>query len=104
MLDEENNQMSTGANLFLKDIYRIKLNIVMPEGVSHQVYKGTEYAGCPDLIFYSNEIDVDVYPYNWNFVKDCKDIYVDGKLTKEIPAPYPDHAQIIANFNFNKNC
>lgn len=76
----------------------------MPEGVSHQVYKGTEYAGCPDLIFYSNEIDVDVYPYNWNFVEDCKNIYVDGKFTKEIPAPYPDHAQIIANFNFNKNC
>ena len=99
-----NNQNEYWSKSVFEGYLSDKINIVMPEGVSHQVYKGTEYAGCPDLIFYSNEIDVDVYPYNWNFVKDCKDIYVDGKFTKEIPAPYPDHAQIIANFNFNKNC
>ena len=84
-----------------KDIFENKLPnelcVIMPDGVSH---KPKGYAGCPDLLFYTKNLNVNCEPYNWNFVNACKDIYVHGKFTEEIPAPYPDHAQIIADFNF----
>lgn len=95
----KNNQNEYWSKLLLEEKISDIINVVVPKGVSHQVYKGDKYAGCPDLMIYSNEVSVDCEPYNWDFVNDCIDVYVDREFTREIPAPYPDHAQIIAKLS-----
>lgn len=94
-----NNQNEYWNRLIFEEKLTNMINVVIPKGVSHQAHKGDEYAGCPDLLIYSDEMSVYYYPYSWDFVNDCKKVYVDGAFTREIPAPYPDHAQIIANFS-----
>lgn len=75
-----------------------KLQVIMPKGVSHQPYKGELNAGCPDLLFCTPGVKISYEPYDWSFVNECKEIYYDGKFTENIPVSYPDHAQIIADF------
>ena len=94
-----NNQNEYWNKFFFEEKLPNMINVVVPKGVSHQAYKGDEYAGCPDLMLYSDELSVYCYPYTWDFVNDCKNVYVDGEFTREIPTSYPDHAQIIANFS-----
>ena len=87
------------------DMMSKKINVIMPDGVSHEAYKGEDYAGCPDLLFFKTNISVDERPYDWKFVENCKEIYNAGKYTKNIPVCYPDHAQTIVSFSFkNKDC
>ena len=87
------------------DMVSKTINVIMPDGVSHEAYKGEVYAGCPDLLFFTRNISVVVSPYNWMFVKKCKEIYNAGEYTKNIPVCYPDHAQTIMCFSFdNKDC
>lgn len=73
------------------------IELLTPKGYSHQPYKN-EFAGCPDHILYSKKIEVETQPYNWDFVKTDLGIYTEGKLTKKIDNPYPDHAMIKATF------
>lgn len=75
------------------------VEVILPNGVSHEAYKEEKYAGCPDLLFYTKNMDVDVKPYDWNFVKGYKGIYTSGKSTNNIPVNYPDHAQVLASYN-----
>ena len=81
------------------DMLSDKINVIMPDGVSHEAYKGEEYAGCPDLLFFTKNISVDESIYDWTFVKECKEIYNAGEYTKNIPVCYPDHAQIIVSYH-----
>lgn len=76
-----------------------ELQVTILDGVSHEAYKGEEFAGCPDLLLYTRDFEPNIYPYDWDFVNSCKEIYVEGKLTKNIPVSYPDHAQIICELN-----
>lgn len=97
-----NNKNEYWNKLIFEQKMPKELKVVIPDGVSHEAYKGNNFAGCPDLLFYSKKLNINLNPFNWNFVNDCNDVYVTGKYTKKIPVPYPDHAQVIANFNFNK--
>ncbi len=79
------------------------IKLYTPDGCSHGLYKGDEFAGCPDHLFASSIMEVSNLSYNWEFAKTYEpNVYANGERTKMIPNPYPDHAILVAEIrNFN---
>lgn len=84
------------SDVLKSELLSLDIALHTPKGNSHQLYKGDDYAGCPDHLFASSALSVETVPYYWNFVECDKNIYFEGKYTKDISAPYPDHGILIA--------
>jgi len=78
----------------------LEINLITPEGYSHEIHKDREYRGCPDHFFASNTLKASTEPYNWDFTYNNEyDEYKnkEGNWVNPIKNPYPDHGIIIAD-------
>ena len=76
----------------------LEINLITPEGYSHEIHKDREYRGCPDHFFASNTLKASTEPYNWDFTYNNEyDEYKnkEGNWVNPIKNPYPDR---------NNNC
>jgi len=80
------------------------INLITPDGFSHEMHKKEDYRGCPDHLFASRIFSVSVEPYNWDFAnREEYNSYKDkeGNWCKPIDSPYPDHGMIIADLRID---
>lgn len=84
------------SDVLESELLSLDIALHTPIGNSHQLYKGDNYAGCPDHLFASNSMSIETVHYDWNFVECDEKVYSEGEYTKCIPDPYPDHGMLIA--------
>lgn len=96
----ENKNIYWKKEILLGELQPFMVNLITPDGWSHEMHKKEEYRGCPDHIFASKIFTVSAEPYDWKFgdnkeYNEYKD--KDGSWYKAIDSPYPDHGIIVAD-------
>jgi hypothetical protein len=100
----KNKNIYWNRNILSGELEPLMINVITPDGSSHEMHKKEEYRGCPDHIVASKVFTVSTEPYNWKFghneeYKKFKD--EDGNWCKAIDNPYPDHGIIIADIRID---